>query len=180
MSECGLQDTPRDDLSFFHPTPRRHRRPGKEDNHYARNYTLKLPLSPIVTMHYAAVRNCRKRAVPGLQNECQGRLGGDPLRLARPPLLPAAGAVSVLSKGLRSHSGRPCLRVTTSSESEALRAQTVFARGQCLVVRYSRCELYESLRPKSRLVHSKARPGFRFPANEAHARRSPGECGSSV
>src|SRR5882724_5098294 len=98
MSECGLQDTPKDVLSFFHPTQRRHHRPGKEDNHYARNYTLKLPLSLIVTMHYAVARNCRKRAFPGPQNECQGRLGGDLLRLARPPLLPATEAVSVLAK----------------------------------------------------------------------------------
>src|SRR5439155_21173441 len=128
MSACGLQDTPRDVLSFFHPTPRRRRQPEKVDNHHARNYTLKLPLSLIITMHYAAARNCRKRAFPGLPNECRGRLGGVRPGPAKPPLPPGAGPSCFPAKELRNHPGRPCLRRTRRNEVEGLQSQAIFAR----------------------------------------------------
>src|SRR5688572_18785648 len=103
MSECGLQDTPKDVLSFFRLTRHRHRRRGKADNRYARNYTLKLPLSLIVTMHYAVVRNSHKPAFHGLPDRCQDRPGEALPGLDRPLLPPAAEAQAVLSKGLRNH-----------------------------------------------------------------------------
>src|SRR6266542_1677260 len=180
MSECGLQDIPKDVLSFFHPTPHRHRQPGKADNRHARNYTLKLPLSLIVTMHYAAARNCRKRAFPGLPDECQDRLGAALLRPARPPLLPAAATASVVSKGLRNHSGCLCFPARKNSESEARPAQTMSAQARCLVARYTRSGLYESRCRELRLVHSRPRLGFRFPTDDAQARMNPGEYGSSA
>src|SRR6185295_20006292 len=99
MSECGLQHIPKDVLSFFHLTPHRRRRPEKGDNHHAGNYTLKLPLSLIVTMHYAAVRNCRRPAFPGLPNEWQDRPGAALSRLARPRLRPGLATQGVLAKG---------------------------------------------------------------------------------
>src|SRR5437016_7620479 len=91
MSGCGPQDTPTDALSFFRPTPHQRRRPGKADNHHARNYTLKLPLSLIVTMHYAAARNSHKPSFPGLPSEWQGRLGAALPGLARRQPLLAGG-----------------------------------------------------------------------------------------
>src|SRR6266446_3654841 len=120
MSECGPQDTPTDALSFFRPTPHQRRRPGKGDSHHARNYTLKLPLSLIVTMHYAAARNSHKPSFPGLPNESQDRLGAAlPGRARTLPLL-AGGTAIALSKALRNHSDRLCFQAMKSSESGSL------------------------------------------------------------
>src|SRR5258705_10153651 len=102
MSGCGLQDTPTGVLSFFRPTPHRHRRREKLDNHYGLNYTPKLPLSLIVTMHYAVVRNCRKCAFPRRPNvypNHPGEVPPGPVRLTPPP---AAPTPIVASKGLHS------------------------------------------------------------------------------
>src|ERR1044072_5998632 len=107
MSAYDLQDTPAAVLSFFRLTPRPRRQPGKAGNHCGRNYTLKLPLSLIITMHYAAVRNCRKRGFRGLPGGCPNRPGADRLTPGRPTLLPAAGALDVRPEELRSHRGRP-------------------------------------------------------------------------
>src|SRR6185436_20007833 len=103
MSGCGLQDTPTGVLSFFRPTPRRHRRREKLDNHYGLNYTLKLPLSLIVTMHYAVVLNCRKCAFPGRPNVFPNRPGEVPRGPGQLTPRPAAATPIVASKGLRSH-----------------------------------------------------------------------------
>src|SRR6266542_5360418 len=157
MSECGPQGTPKDVLSFFHPTQRRRRRPKKVDNHHGRNYTLKLLLSLIVTMHYAAVRNCRKRAFHGLPKRWQDRLGVAPPGPAPRPSQFSPGAVTVLSKGLRNHSSCPCSRATRSNEFEALPAQRGSVQVRCSAVPYNRCELYESRCPGARVVHSMAR-----------------------
>src|SRR6185295_3088638 len=137
MFECGPQDTPTGVLSFFHPTPRRHRRREKSDNHYGWNYTLKLPLSLIVTMHYAAARNCRKCAFPGPPNVCPGRRGEAPPAPGRPTLPPAAATPIVASKGLRSRLGRPCFPATRDNEFEAPPAQREFVRSRCLDARCS-------------------------------------------
>src|SRR5688500_6991123 len=96
MFACGLQGTPKDDLSFFHPVPRRRRRPEKVDNFDATNYTLKSLLSLIVTMRYAAARSCRKPSFLGLPNGCLNRLcEGPPKTCRRTPRLPG-GAANVL------------------------------------------------------------------------------------
>src|SRR6266850_2586895 len=131
MSECGLQDTPKDVLSFFHPTPHRHHRPGKLDNHCDRNYTLKLPLSLIVTMHYAVDRNCRKRAFPGLPDECSNRHDGDLLTTGPPPLLIAGEVANGLLKGLRNRQAHLSLRAMKHTESVVPPAQIMRAQGHC-------------------------------------------------
>src|SRR6267378_1364548 len=130
MSECGLQDTPIDVLSFFHPTPHRRRRPGKLDNHCGWNYTLKLPLSLIVTMHYAAARNCRRCGFPGPPNVCPGRLDGARRGTVPQTLLRVDVTPIVASKGLRSHRGCPCFPAMRRSESEVPPARRVFVRGR--------------------------------------------------
>src|SRR5258708_30162692 len=92
MSACGLQDTPTGVLSFFRPTPHRHRRRGKLDNDYDWNYTPKLLLSLIVTMQYAVARNCRKCAFPGRPNVCPNRASDGllgPVRLTYRLTVPA-------------------------------------------------------------------------------------------
>src|SRR6185437_9673646 len=99
MSACGLQDTPTGVLSFFRPTPHRHHRREKLDNHYGWNYTPKLPLSLIVTMHYAVARNCRKCAFPGRPNVSPNRPGEGRLRPVRPTPRPATATPIVVSKG---------------------------------------------------------------------------------
>src|SRR6185295_16213688 len=102
MSAYDLQDTPAAVLSFFRLTPRPRRQPGKAGIHCGRNYTLKLPLSLIITMHYAAARNCRKRGFRDLPGGCPNRLGVDRLTPGRPTPQPAAGAVDVRRAGLHS------------------------------------------------------------------------------
>src|SRR6266550_1829279 len=156
MFECGLQDTPKDVLSFFHPAPHRHRRRGKVDNHHDRNYTLKLPLSLIVTMYYAADLSFRRPAFPGLLNECSNRLDGARPGLGQRRLLIARGAVNGLSKGLRSHQARPFLPGTRRNEFSALTAQTVWVRVPCLLALYSPSGLCESLRPDAPVARSTA------------------------
>src|SRR5882672_12109530 len=156
MFECGLQDTPIDVLSFFHPTPHRHRRRGKVDNHCDRNYTLKLPLSLIVTMHYAAGQSFRKPAFPGPLNECSSRPDGARPAPGQPPLLIAHAAVNALSKGLRSHQVRPFLPTTRRNESGVLPIQRGWVRAPCLFVPYSPCGLCVSLRPNVPIVRSRA------------------------
>src|SRR5712664_3640994 len=170
MFECGLQDTPKDFLSFFHPTPHRHRRRGKVDNHCDRNYTLKLPLSLIVTMHYAAGRSFRKPAFPALLNECSSRPDGARPAPGRPPLLIAHEAVNGLSKGLRSHQAHPFLPTTRRSESAVLPAQTEWARVPCLFVPYSPGGLCGSLRPDAPVVRSRAPIDLQFLPVEVRAR----------
>src|SRR5437867_664762 len=108
MSACGLQGTPKDVLSFFHPTPRRHRRREKVDNPDARNYTLKSPLSLTITRRYAADLSFQKRVSPDHPNECRDRPDEDLLTLVRRPLLPVTGAASALAKVPRNRSR--CLR----------------------------------------------------------------------
>src|SRR6266550_519610 len=141
MFECGLQDTPKDDLSFFHPTPHRHRRRGKVDNHCDRNYTLKWPLSLIVTMHYAAGLSFRKPAFPGLLNEYSSRPDGARPAPGRPPLLIGHEAVNGLSKGLRSHPFHPFLPTTRRNEFLFAPIRIERVRVRCLFARYSPCEL---------------------------------------
>src|SRR6266540_387689 len=180
MSEYGLQGTPKDVLSFFHPTQRRRPLPKKLVNQHARNYTLKLLLSLIVTMHYAAVRNCRKRAFHGLPKRWQDRLGVAPPGRAPRPSPFSSEAVTVLSKGLRNHSSRPCSRATRSNEFEALPAQRGSVQVRCSAVPYNRCELYESRFPDSQVVRSMARLDFPSLPGGPHALMNTGECGSSV
>src|SRR5258705_10853380 len=128
MSACGLQDTPTGVLSLLRPTPHRHRRRENLDNHYDWNYTPKLLLSLIVTMHYAVARNCRKCAFPGRPNVSPNRPGEGlpgPVRLTSRL---AVAAPIVVSKGLRSRRGRPCFPRRRDSGSGALPAQKVFVR----------------------------------------------------
>src|SRR6266850_85636 len=180
MFECGLQDTPKDVLSFFHPTPHRHRRRGKVDNHCDRNYTLKLPLSLIVTMHYAAGRSFRKPAFPGPLNECSSRPDGARPAPGRPPLLIAHEAVNVLSKGLRNHQVHPFLPTRRRNEFAVLTAQTEWVRVPCLFARYSLSGLCGSQRPVVPIVRSRAPIDLPFPPVEVRARRNPGVSGFSV
>src|SRR6266576_106803 len=156
MFECGLQDTPKDVLSFFHPAPHRHRRRGKVDNHHDRNYTLKLPLSLIVTMHYAADLSFRRPAFPGPLNECSNRLDEARPGLGQRPLLIARGAVNGLSKGLRSHQSRPFLPGTRRNEFAVLLLQTESVRVPCLFALYSPRELCGYPRPDVPVVRSMA------------------------
>src|SRR6185503_3178076 len=128
MSGYGLQDTPTGVLSSFHPTPRRHRRPEKLDNHYDWNYTPKLPLSLIVTRHYAVVRNFHKCAFPGPPNGCLSHPGEVPPGPVRPTLLPATATPIVAAKGLRSHPDHPCFPAMKGNESEAPPTQKACAR----------------------------------------------------
>src|SRR6185503_19271384 len=128
MSACGLQDTPTGVLSFFRPTPHRHSRREKLDNHYDWNYTPKLPLSLIVTMHYAVARNCRRCAFPGRPNVSPNRRDEGPPGTVRLTSRLAAAAPIVVSKGLRSHRGRPCFPGRRDSGFGALPAQKAFAR----------------------------------------------------
>src|ERR1700687_973496 len=180
MFECGLQDTPKDVLSFFHPTPHRHRRRGKVDNHCDRNYTLKSPLSLIVTMHYAAGRSCRKSSFPAPLNECSGRPDGARPAPCRPPLLIAHVAVNGLSKGLRSHQAHPFLPTTRRNESAALPAQTEWVRGPGLFVPYSPRGLCVSLPPNAPVARSRAPIDLQFLPVEVRARRSLAVSGFSV
>src|ERR1700694_5609962 len=162
MFECGLHGTSKEVLSFFHPTPHRHRRRGKVDNHCDLNYTLKLLLSLIVTMHYAAGRSFRRPAFPGPLNECSGHHDGGRPAPDQLPLLIAHVVVNVLSEGLRSHPFHPFLPTTTRSESAVLPAQTKWVRGPCLFVRCSRCGLCGYLRPGVLIVRSRALIDLRF------------------
>src|SRR6185503_2884203 len=101
MSACDLQGIPKDVLSVFRPAQRRHRRPKKVGDHYAMNYTLKLPLSLRAAMHYAAVQSCQKRVIPGLLNAPLNRLDVDPAKHARqlpPPACEVATARSIGSR----------------------------------------------------------------------------------
>ena len=180
MSGYGLQDTPTDFLSFFHPTPRRHRRREKLDNHYGWNYTLKLPLSLIVTMHYAAVRNCRKCAFPGRPNVCPSRPGEarpGPVRLT---LLPATATPIVVSKGLRSYRDHPCFPTMRRNESEVPPARRAFAPAHPLTAPYSRRAPGVFRFPNHLVVRSRARLGFLFLSVGVRVQKRPGECGFSV
>src|SRR2546421_6820460 len=180
MSECGLQDTPKDDLSFFDPTLRRHHRQEKVDNHHARNYTLKLPLSPIVTMHYAAALSCRKRGFRGPPNECPSRPDEARPGLGRRRLLTAVGVAGAFLKALRSHPDCPCPQAMKSNVSGALWAQIAFARVRCLFARCSQCGRCESRFPGVPVVHSMGRLDFRFLPVEFRAQMNPGGSGFSV
>src|SRR2546425_4735091 len=180
MSECDLQDTPKDFLSFFHPAPHRHRRRGKVDNHCGWNYTLKLPLSLIVTMHYAAGRSFRKPAFPALLNECSSRRDGARPTPGQPPLLIAHEVANGLAKGFRSRQDHPFLPTTRRSKSAVLPAQTEWVRVPCLFVPYSPCGLCGSLRPNVPVVRSRAPIDLLLLPVEVRARKSLEVSGFSV
>src|SRR6476620_3239252 len=180
MSACGLQDTPTGVLSFFHPTPRRHRRPEKLDNRYDWNYTLKLPLSLIVTMHYAAVRNCRKCAFPGLPKVFPGRRGEDrpaPARLKAPP---ATATPIVAAKEIRSPASHPCFQLMKRNEYGAPPAQKAFVQSPGSGVPYSRTAPRGSRCLNLPTARSTALLDFRFLPAAIRVRTIPEECGSSA
>src|SRR4030095_11710023 len=112
MFECGFQDNPTAVLSAFRPTRHRRHRREKVDNPSAMNYTLKSPLSLIITTHYAVGRNSHKPSFHGRRKGFPSRLGGVQLARIPQPVPPVAATSVAPPKVERSRSAHPCLRVT--------------------------------------------------------------------
>src|SRR5512132_2500279 len=116
MFECGFQDNPTAVLSAFRPARHRRHRREKAGNPSAMNYTLKSPLSLIITTRYAVARHSRKPSFHDPRKGFPGRLGGVRLARIQQPVPPVAATSVDPPKTERSRSAHLCLRETNGSE----------------------------------------------------------------